>query len=106
MSRAKVHVSVAARRDLDRIAGYLEEQAGRRTARRWVLMVEAQTVRLAEHPLMGQSDANLGEGLRRTVVAPYVIVYEVSPDCKSVSVLRILHGARDIPSLLGVISSD
>ena len=49
-------------------------------------------------PNMGQSRAELRPGLRCFVVSPYVVFYRPIED--TIEVLRILHGARDINSLI------
>jgi toxin ParE1/3/4 len=49
-------------------------------------------------PGMGQSRDELRPGLRCFVVSPYVVFYRPVED--TIEVLRILHGARDIGSIL------
>ena len=69
--------------------------------------VEAAVLRacsfLADSPLAGQVRSNLTSlPLRFWVVQPYsnfLIVYD--PATKPLQVVRILHGARDVRSLLG-----
>jgi toxin ParE1/3/4 len=48
-------------------------------------------------PNMGQSRDELRPGIRSFVVSPYVVFYR--PVEGTIEVLRILHGARDIPSI-------
>ena len=52
---------------------------------------------LAEHPLIGQARPHLHPDLRGWLVRPYLILYRVDPDY--LSIVRIVHGARDLPSL-------
>jgi len=100
----KVELTRRARRDLIEIGDYLERVAGRRTALRWVLRLETRALGLAEGPFAGAEDTDLG-GRRRVVVRPYLIVYRVaSPDV--VRVARIVHGARDLPSLFSSVADD
>jgi toxin ParE1/3/4 len=47
---------------------------------------------------MGQSRDELRPGLRCFVVSPYVVFYRPIED--TIEVLRVLHGARDISSLI------
>jgi len=49
-------------------------------------------------PNIGQSRDDLRQGLRCFVVSPYVVFYRPIED--TIEVLRILHGARDISSLI------
>ena len=68
-------------------------------------MLEARAQALADHPFLGSLDDTLGPGRRRLVISPYLIVYRVRDD-REVTVLRILHGARDLPSLFDGPSSE
>lgn len=53
--------------------------------------------RLAEHPHMGRDRSELADGMRSFPCARYVIFYRVVD--RGVEILRVLHGARDLPSL-------
>lgn len=53
--------------------------------------------RLAVAPLMGRARDDLAPGLRAWVVAPYILCYRVDPD--DLVIVRVLHGARDLPGL-------
>lgn len=95
----KVEITRRARVDLVEIGDYLQRVAGWRTALRWVERIETRALGLADQPYAGAEDAELG-GRRRVVVRPYLIVYRVmSPEL--VRVVRIVHGARDLPALFG-----
>jgi len=52
---------------------------------------------LAEQPMLGRSRDELAPGLRSIPLGRYVIFYEVIPD--GISIVRVLHGARDLGSL-------
>jgi toxin ParE1/3/4 len=98
MARVAVEITNAARRDLDQIAAYLEQEAGKRVAGRWVRRLEARILQLADFPHAGAEDDQLGVGRRRLVERPYLIVYRIlAPNL--VRVVRVVHGARDLPSL-------
>jgi toxin ParE1/3/4 len=49
-------------------------------------------------PNMGQNRDDLRPGIRRFVVSPFVVFYRPVED--TIEVLRILHGARDIGSII------
>jgi toxin ParE1/3/4 len=93
----KVELALRARLDLIEIGDYLERVASRRTALRWVTRLEAKALSLGEQPYAGAEDSELG-GRRRIVVRPYLIVYRIIPS-DLVRVVRIVHGARDLPAL-------
>ncbi len=57
---------------------------------------EAKT--LALQPLMGRSRPELAEGLRSWPTSTRYILFYV-PDNNGVTVLRVLHHARDIPNV-------
>jgi toxin ParE1/3/4 len=89
-----------ARDDLDAIWDYIAHEA--RAEAPADKLIDAITERLwllSEHPRIGRVRNDLGLGLRSFPVSSYVIVYEVSGS--DVSVLRIVHGRRDLGSLFG-----
>jgi toxin ParE1/3/4 len=53
---------------------------------------------LAEMPQAGRTREELGPNLRSLAVGNYVIFYRAADD--SIVVIRVLHGARDLPGLL------
>ena len=91
---ARVRLTAPARRDLVRLRDYLLDAAGAARAKAFVARLEDHCTRLAETPHAGASRAEFGQGVRSTVVPPYVILYE--PRSYGMRVLRIIHGSRDI----------
>ena len=90
----------AARDDLDAIWDYVAREA--RDAGPADRLIDAITERLwllAQHPQIGRRRDDLEAGLRSLAVGNFVIVYEVTAG--NVSVLRIVHGRQDLPSLFG-----
>ena len=85
--------------DLSEIVAYLEGAAGPRIAERWATRLREAAESLGAAPAIAARDDRLGQGRRRLVVAPYLIVYELHGD--EVLVLRVVHGARDLPALFG-----
>ena len=100
----KVEITRRARIDLVEIGDYLERVAGKRTALRWVTRLEEKALSLAAQPYAGAEDSELG-GRRRVVVRPYLIVYRIRSN-DLVSVVRVVHGARDLPALFGKTDAD
>jgi toxin ParE1/3/4 len=83
--------------DLVEILDYLDRQnpvAARKLAR----AIDAKCALLAELPELGRTREELGAGVRSVVVGRHVLFYRITPD--AVEVLRILHGARDIRSIM------
>ena len=54
---------------------------------------------LAERPEMGPDRSDLGQHVRSFAVRDYLIYY--LPIKNGIEVLRVIHGARDIPSVFG-----
>jgi toxin ParE1/3/4 len=68
-------------------------------ADRWLDGFDARCKALAQMPELGRKRSDLAPGLRGLPIGNYVIFYRLIPD--GIQVLRVLHGARDIPTLLG-----
>ena len=93
-------LSRRARRDLDSAARWIAKD-NRAAARGLRCAVEEAARRIGEHPHIGILRPDISaEPLRFVTLTgyPYVIVYdaEVTPP----AILRVLHGARDIPSII------
>ncbi|MHB8471296.1 MAG: type II toxin-antitoxin system RelE/ParE family toxin [Gammaproteobacteria bacterium] len=102
----KVYQRAAARRDLVEHFVYLAENADLDTAERFLTNAEVSFNDLAGQPMIGAS-LTLGPpelaGLRKWRVKEFdnhLIFYLPRPD--GVSILRVLHAARDWWSLLGI----
>ena len=93
-----VGLSAEAERDLEDIGDYIARDNPRR-ALSFVVELRSKCLGLAEapeaYPLVPRYEAL---GVRRRVHGAYVIFFVVAPD--RVTVLHVLHGARDFPSLL------
>lgn len=87
-------VSEAAEEDLTDIWLYVAQQRSIRTADRLTARVIGKFPSLALHPGMGRRREELGVGIRSFPVGNYVIFYKPTED--GISILRVLHGARDI----------
>lgn len=91
---SQVRLTPAARDDVRRLRDWLSEMAGRERTRGFVKRLLDHCQRLAATPALGSLRPEFGEGVRTTVVAPYVIIYE--PKGYGMRVLRIIHGHRNI----------
>ncbi len=59
--------------------------------------IDARCALLAEHPQLGPERADIRPGLRYLVVERYVILYRTVEG--GVEIVRVVHGARDLPKL-------
>jgi toxin ParE1/3/4 len=86
-----------ARRDLNEILDYVAAHDAP-AAGRLLTRLQSNCRLLALHPQSGRIRRELGAGVRSFPVKPYVVYYAAGP--RRVTVLRILHGARDVAMLL------
>lgn len=95
----KIVFSSLARRDLIVIGDYIAADSQRR-ARSFVLELREACMGLAGGPMHYPFlDGFENLGLRRKPVKNYLIVYSVTPYV--VTIIRVLHAAQDMKSLLG-----
>ncbi len=66
-------------------------------ADRWLQLIDQKCQLLASMPQMGRDRADLAPNLRSFPVGDYLIFYR--PDSDGVVVIRVLHGARNLPPL-------
>ena len=83
--------------DLAEILDYLDER-NPRAAERLATAIDDRCTLLSQLPLMGRTREELSPGLRSLVIEHYVLFYRVK--ATAVEVLRILHGARDIDTIM------
>ena len=69
-----------------------------RAADRVLSRIVEAAYRLGEFPEMGQARSELRLGLRGWTVGEYVIFYSFEPDV--VTILRVVHGTRELGDLL------
>ena len=91
-----------AEQDLEAIADYIAaDNPGR--ALSFVRELRTQCQRITLNPPGYRLRPELGEGIRSCAHGHYVIFFEVESD--TVLIVRILHGARDIPAVFEADSS-
>jgi len=90
----KVVVHEAAAGDLDDILEWISKD-NPRAADELVRRILTRTDRLAIPGLSHIGRPGLAEGTRELVEAPYIIVYEVDEEADEITVLAIVHGARN-----------
>jgi toxin ParE1/3/4 len=91
-----VRLSHLADGDLDEIRDYIQAQ-NPRAANEQVDKLFDALESIADAPEVGERREDLAPGIRSFVVRPYVIFYHRAAD--GIHVARIVHGARDFPSL-------
>src|SRR3954465_5622898 len=75
---------------------YLEREAGSRIAEDYGRRFRAAIVRFVDLPETGARRPALGQNVRIAIVYPYIFVYEYTPREDVVTLLRVLHGRRNI----------
>jgi len=95
---AVVQITASADADLADIVSDLTAKSGISTAERYAAGFDALFDRLAEYPDIGAPRPKLGAHTRIGIVPPYVAIYEHKGDI--VTVLRVLHGRRNITARL------
>jgi plasmid stabilization system protein ParE len=90
----KIIVREAAAADLDEILDWISRD-NPRAAAELVRRILARIDRLAIPGLSHIGRPGLVEGTRELVEPPYIVVYVVDEPLEEISVLAILHGARD-----------
>jgi toxin ParE1/3/4 len=92
-------LSPQAERDLEEIGDYIAREKPR-AAQRMVQAIRHKCREIGEHPHFYPLREGVAPGFRQALVKPYGIWYRVLEDGNA-RIERIVHGARDISSLLG-----
>ena len=82
--------------DLDEIADYVRVIAGPAAEERLLKEIVAAIETLRSRPSRQRERNELGRGLRGLSIKNYMIFYRVADAC--VSIVRVLHGSRNITS--------
>src|SRR5688500_3602234 len=93
---AHLVVTREAEDDVNGILEYLRQGAGTRVSDNYGERFHRTIGRLLEFPLSGSRRPALGSQARIAVVNPYVIIYDYTPDSDMLTLLRVVHGRRDI----------
>ncbi len=83
--------------DLDEIWWYIAQDSPH-NADRFLDRIQERCLALADYPQMGTSREELKAGLRSQPIGNYLIFYFPLED--GVDIVRVIHGSRDIESLL------
>lgn len=88
--------SPAARADLIAIGEHIAEQ-NPAAATRFVVALERRCRQLSRTPHLGPARPEIRYDLRLLTFRAYVILYRI--ELNDVEIVRVVHGARDIPGL-------
>lgn len=94
---ASARFTPAARDDLSEIRRYIAQDNPER-AKTFVLEIRDHCRRLADHPKLHPVARNLDDTARKAVHGNYLIFYDEVEE--GIIVLRVLHSARDVASLV------
>lgn len=100
---AKVAFSPKSRQDLLDIGDYIAKDS-RANARRFVGKLMEQCQRIGASPMGYVGREDLAPGLRMAALGRYVIFFRVIDG--AVRIERVLHGARNLPTVLAPDSND
>ena len=86
--------------ELDDIWSYVANESGSvEVANRVIDSITDHFLLLSKHPQLGRRrDDDLRAGLRSLAVSGYVVIYRI--ENRDVLILHVLHGRRDIKTLL------
>lgn len=93
-------VSVNAEADIAAILDYLEIQGGASIAAVYGDRFADTIERLVNFPKFGVPRLALGSEARIVLVYPYILIYDFAQDSEVITILRVLHGKRDITKKL------
>ena len=94
----RFEVAPQARRDLANIISWYRDEMGASAALKVATTIRARLRSLESGKLKGSEILPEAPGYFRVVARKHVIIFKVLPDM--LQVVRIVHGARDIPALL------
>lgn len=98
MSKYRIERSPLAERDLIEIWRYIAQQnvfAADGVLKR----IDRQIERLRTYPRIGAKRDEISPGLRGLTASRYVILYDIIDERRTVTILRVIHMARDLHEL-------
>ena len=94
----KLAFSPAAVSDLKEIGDYISDKDNQLAAQRFVARIKAKCVEIGNHPLIYPNKNDLMAGARMVAFDRYLIFFSVNEH--EVRIERVLHSARNLPTLL------
>lgn len=95
----RLQYTVGARQDLSDIRSYLRNRASPAVAARMISRLRRTIAAARQTPEAGTPRPNFGDHCRFVVEKPYVIYYACSDGV--MTILRVLHAARDRDAIMG-----
>ncbi len=92
-------ISPEAQEDLIEIWEYIA-QFSEEVADKTIDSIYQKSILLADSPYLGKARPELDLALRSFPVEKYVLFYRLINDDSEIEVVRVLHGARDIETLI------
>lgn len=96
----RIRISSNAANDVDEIFAFLMAVSGTRTAERYRNQFRRKIADLQHWPELAPLRPALGPETRVVVVKPYLLIYDYSRPDDLVSILRIVHGRRNVTDQL------
>ena len=98
---ARHHLASGVEAELDEIWFWIASESGNlEIADRFIETITSRFWALARNPYLGRRrDEDLRPGLRSFPVGDYVVLYRIQE--KTVLILHVIRGSRDLQSLLG-----
>lgn len=101
MNRVELRLTDVAVSDIQEQADWYEQRSGHALARRWENEVTAALIRIEKNPRSGAKcgfSADELQGIRRMPIAGFPRLYRAEEE--EIRIVRVVHGARDLESLL------
>ena len=89
-------VTADAETDANEIVDYLAREASARVAEDYGRKLRLCIERLVESPGIGSRRPTLGADIRIGIVWPYILIYDYTLADDTLTLLRIVHGRRNI----------
>lgn len=98
MSKYRIERSPFAERDLVEIWRYIAREDAS-AADRVLMRIDRQIQRLRAYPRIGSKRDEISPGLRGLTASRFAILYDIDDKHRTVTILRVLHMARDLNEL-------
>jgi plasmid stabilization system protein ParE len=94
---SRLEISERASVDLTQILWYIARRERNVTiGQKWTERLLSECERIAKSPGIGRSQEQLQRELRRVAFRGYLIFYKYDSDSDCTTVVRVLHGARNV----------
>ena len=91
-------LSLEADNDIEDIFKFTKEEFGLEKAVSYFQQFDMSFAQIIENPVLGRERSDIREGLRSIIQGSHVIFYRILED--RIRIVRVLHGSRDLPTIL------